>query len=147
MPIKKINKGSSGDNTDKRIQNAARSLHKVMQFVGESSLKYARENGSFQDRTGNLRSSEGYSVVEDGKLVNESNSERFFDGSEGVSAGKSFRTELAAKYGKGITLIVAAGMDYAEEVESKGYDVLTGSELRAKEMVPRLLRRLGFNIS
>lgn len=147
MPIKKINRGGPGDSIDKRTENANKSLHRIMQFVGESGLKQSRENGSFQDRTGNLRSSESYSIVEDGNIINESSSERFLDGAEGVSAGKSFRSELAVQHGKGITLIMVAGMDYAGEVESRGYDVLTSSELMAKKMIPRLLRKSGFSIS
>lgn len=146
MPIKKINKGGSGDNTERRIQDATKSIHKVMQYAGESSLKYARINGNFHDRTGNLRSSEGYSVVQDKSTVAESANVQFLGGSEGVSESKSLRAKLAATFGKGITLFVLAGMDYAHEVEAKGYDVLTGSELRAKQMVPRLLRKLGFII-
>lgn len=146
MPIKKTSSSGAGDRSEQKIRKAKKALYGVMQFTGESAVKYARENGNFRDRTGNLRSSEGYSVVEDGKLINESSAVQFFDGKEGVSAGKSLRTELAANYGKGITTIVSAGMDYAHEVEAKGYDVLSGSELRAKQMVPRLLRKLGFKV-
>lgn len=147
MPIKKINKGSSGDSTEKRVQMATKSIHKVMQYAGEDGLKYARENGNFQDRTGNLRSSEGYSVLEDGKMISESKSEKFFDGKEGINIGKSFRNEMAKDHGRGITLLMVAGMPYAGEVEAKGYDVLSSSEFRVKQLVPRLLRKLGFRVS
>ena len=44
----------------------------------------------------------------------------------------------------GIVLIVVAGMDYAAYVEAKGLNVLDTSEIMAKKLVRRTLKRLGF---
>lgn len=147
MPIKKISKVGAGDASGRKIQMATKSLYKILQYSGESGLKDARENGNFTDRTGNLRSSEGYIVTDDGKVISETGNEQVLEGSKGVSVGKSYRSELAANYGNGITLIVAAGMDYAGKVESMGKVVLSTSELKVKQMIPRLLRKAGFKVS
>lgn len=148
MPIKKLNKdGGPGKAFDRKAEQARKRLHKIAQYAGESGLKYARENGTYIDQTGNLRSSLGYTVVEDKKVMRDEGAEKVFDGNEGVEVGKAFRTELAKKYGKGITLLMAAGMDYAAAVESRGKDVLSGSEMVTKKMVPRLLRKSGFKVS
>ena len=64
---------------------------------------------------------------------------------EGQAVLDKLAEEFAAKYPKGIVLIVAAGMKYAVYVEEiHNLNVLTSSELLADELVPRLLLQLGF---
>lgn len=51
----------------------------------------------------------------------------------GQSQGRRAIDELAR--GGGIKLILVAGMDYAQEVEARGFDVTTSGELLAEEMI------------
>ncbi len=44
-------------------------LVKQLSFIGEECIRIARESGSYNDITGNLRSSIGYVVLVDGKPV------------------------------------------------------------------------------
>lgn len=70
--------------------------------VGEESVRYAEDNGNYQDHTLTLRTSNKYDVDEDANLTlyNDARSEK--------------------------------GYPYASNVESKGFDVLSGAALFAE---------------
>lgn len=133
-------------------------------YVGERCVTEARKAGEYNDITGNLRSSIGYVVLlnvrayqygkpktyrgrqkvknSKGRLVRSK-------GDSGVKEGQAvldkLAEEFAAKYPKGIVLIVAAGMKYAVYVEEiHNLNVTASAELLADELVPRLLLQLGF---
>ena len=57
----------SADDVHKQMQDFALRVHKAtvttLQYIGERCVAEARENGSYQDRTGNLRNSVGYVIV------------------------------------------------------------------------------------
>lgn len=97
-----------------------------LQRIGEQFIKNARENGTYKDRTGNLRNSIGYVILENGVQLFES-----FPGSKAAGKRKAKGAIEATKKelegAKGIVLIVVAGMEYAAAVESRGRDVLTAS--------------------
>jgi len=139
-----------------RIEAAALSR---LQFVGEQFVTNARNNGAYQDRTGNLRSSVGYIILKDGEQIR-SNFKSFpaKDGTaegagqgvvKGEEAAAAIAEELKARFPRGLVLIGVAGMDYAAAVESgnrranyeggtytaggHGYDVITSSALIAKD--------------
>lgn len=100
----------------------------LLSYVGENVVNKAREADPFIDHTGNLRSSIGYVILKDGHPVKLfAKRARGDEKGEGVACGKALAKELAGDYGKGIILIVFAGMEYAAAVESRGYDVITGS--------------------
>lgn len=97
--------------------------------LGERVVKYARDDMSagkhYLDQTGNLRSSIGYIVVQDGRTVFES-------GFKGTSEGKQEGSNYAHKVAQGLSnsktyLVWVAGMEYASYVEARGYDVIQGS--------------------
>lgn len=95
----------------------------ALAYEGEEFVDKARLIDTYKDRTANLRASIGYIIVRDGKTVKEN-----FEGEDkGVSKAKEVANEVALKYPKGFVLIGVAGMNYAAAVESKGYDVITGS--------------------
>lgn len=101
-----------------------RSMILALNYIGQEFIKNARDGGSYHDKTGNLRSSIGYAVFNNGKMIkgvfetaNKDNN------GEGVNTAKKTAQTNASK--TGLCLIVVAGMDYAAAVESKGYDVLT----------------------
>ena len=100
-------------------------LVKQLSFIGEECIRIARESGSYNDITGNLRSSIGYVVLVDGKPV--------------VTGASS----LQAKFPWGVVLIVCAGMKYAAYVEAVHHkDVLTSAELKAESLAKKLLNGL-----
>ena len=118
-----------------------------LQKLGEKCVSHARNiapDTGFQDQTGNLRSSIGYMVFNNGVAVH-IGYEQVLNGAEGAKKGE----ELARKVGeqtKGICLIVTAGMDYALYVEAKGRDVITSAEKMVERELPEELAKLVANI-
>lgn len=117
-----------------------------LQMLGEQCVIRARsipKDVGFEDQTGNLRGSIGYTVFVNGIAVHSG-----FEGtSEGQEAGKALAQKVGSKYTNGICLVVVAGMDYAVHVESRGRDVLTSTELFAKQEMPKIIAKLKQNIS
>ena len=119
--------------------------------IGEKAVKIARElkpdDGSFHDVTGNLRSSIGYMILVDGRVVKQGAPKqypgRIGDGGKGVSEGISLLSKLKAKFPYGIVLVLCAGMEYAAFVENvKHKDVLTSASLNAEQLVKKLIGKL-----
>lgn len=95
----------------------------TLQYLGEQFVNKARLNGNYTDRTGNLRSSIGYIILHDAKVIDKN-----FEGkTEGKNQGQTVANEVGLQYPKGFVLIGVAGMNYAAYVEAKGFDVITGS--------------------
>jgi len=130
-----------------QIENRQKVVVNNFIYVGETCIREARLNGTYQDRTGNLRSSIGYVVLRDGVSINQGGFEQVLTGEDGIKSGKEFIQALIAKYRKGIVLIVVAGMEYAAYVEALNYDVLTSAELLAERTVPQLMTKLGFKVA
>lgn len=105
------------------------------QYLGEQFVNLARSNRTYMDRTGNLRSSIGYIIIYDGRLIdrNFQAGPRGTDRNTGVREAQSFAEELAGRYPTGLILIGVAGMEYAAAVEAKGYDVITGAAPTSQE--------------
>lgn len=53
-------------------ENTLQSAIDILNYVGLECVKEARLAGKYTDRTGNLRSSTGYAVVLDGKIIHQS---------------------------------------------------------------------------
>jgi hypothetical protein len=117
------------------------------QQIGEEAVKIAREVGSYNDVTGNLRSSIGYLILVDGKPVINGATKQYAgtqgNGSKGVQQGQELLQKLKAKFPYGIVLIIAAGMEYAAFVENvRGKDVLTSAQLLAEDLMKKLLNNI-----
>lgn len=115
---------------EKHQQNAEKRFFDVLVQGGEYAVKEARENGQYNDITGNLRSSVGYMILKDGHelLSDFEQSKKGSDRVSGVQEGKAFALQVAKNYSKGYILIVVAGMEYAAYVENmETKDVLTGA--------------------
>jgi len=114
----------------------------ALNWIGQEFIRKARDNGSYDDQTGNLRSSIGYAIFDNGKETNSVFEIADKDESgAGVKSAKKLAKEMAAK--TGLCLIVTAGMDYAATVESKNYTVLTAfapSENQVKRDLEKLLK-------
>jgi len=114
-----------------------------MQYLGEQCVNVARSvpaQFGFHDQTGNLRSSIGYIVFNDGRPVHQ-NFKTVLKGSKGVTEGKKIAAEIGSGYPGKIVLVVVAGMNYAVEVESRGRDVLTSAEIFAQQRLPDLIKK------
>ena len=114
-------------------EKAHRKLHTMLDAAGEMFVKYARESGNYKDQTGNLRSSIGYVVVLDGKIINDNfkKSGSGTDGEDGLEKGGKLAQQVAAIHNEGFILIGVAGMEYAVYVEAiDSLDVITGASIR-----------------
>ena len=106
-------------------------------------IREARNNGSYIDQTGNLRSSIGYAVLRNGAMYSKSDFASVKNGHDGSTTGNEFINELSKEYSGGLVLIVVAGMEYAAYVSTKR-NVLASAEILALQLVPSLLSKLGF---
>ena len=136
-----------GDKINASVEARLQVIVNTLCYVGEQCIIEARDGGTYTDQTGNLRSSIGYAVIWDGKVVQRDCIDKIKQGDKGVSDGNEYLSKcIKGRRRKGIVLIVTAGMNYAEYVEAKGYNVLTSAELKAGPLVKSLLTRLGFRI-
>lgn len=145
MPIRQITPMSEIDRyTEQKLKGLEQAVIRTLTYCGELCLNVARSTNSYKDQTGNLRSSIGYVVAVDGRIVNQSDFETVKKGGDGSKQGAAFAKQLVRRFPKGVCLIVVAGMDYAVHVKNRGYDVLDSSELTADRIVPYMLKQLGF---
>ena len=124
-------------------EEAEDKMLETLKYTGEYFVKLARENGAYNDVTGNLRSSIGYVVIQDGDIIqgNFENTGSGPDGEKGVREAKRLAQELALTHNKGLVLIGLAGMDYALKVEQvHGKDVIASSQAAAEQMLKTILK-------
>lgn len=113
--------------------------------IGEECINVARVKvkalpRDYVDRTGNLRSSIGYAILDDGELVGVPKVVGVTkEGADGTARARAYLRELQGEYREGLVLVVVAGMDYAAYVQAKGYDVLASAELRMQELIERMV--------
>lgn len=130
-----------------KMKDIADLLIKQLSYIGEECIRIARESGSYNDITGNLRSSIGYVILYDGKPVVSGALKQYSgkkgEGEDGPPAAEALLTSLQAKYPWGIVLIVCAGMKYAAYVEAVHHkDVLTSAEIKSEALAKQLLKGL-----
>ena len=106
-----------------KLENVGKVIESKLIKIAGTYVKDARLKADFTDRTGNLRSSIGGVVLRDGVQIWKDM------GSQKESI--DLQNALTIEFPHGYVLIVVAGMEYAAAVESKGFDVITGSSLTA----------------
>lgn len=148
MSIRRTTPQSAIDNYLKQqAERLQRAIIRTLQHCGEACVNQARDSSSkthdWTDQTGALRSSTGYVITVDGRIVVQSSFDVVKQGGNGAKAGLAYAQKVAREFPSGIVLIVVAGQDYAAHVANKGYDVLDSAELLADRIVPRLLKQLG----
>lgn len=116
-------------------------------YIGEECLTQARSGHKYLNQTGNLCSSIGYCILDNGKIISEGEWKAVVggkgDGEEGKKQGVAFLHDLAAKQTtKGIVFLMVAGMPYAQYVEAMSLDVLDTSEQMAQRKIKDMLNRL-----
>lgn len=131
-------KKNSGSEFHNEIRKRVERVNiEILIRAGEEAITYARKNGSYTDRTTNLRNSIGYLVLKDGIVV----SGKFGRGKV-AEKSNAYAIKIAQGYMKGYVLIVVAGMEYAAYVEALGYDVLSGAGNYLKSYVMDTLEQL-----
>lgn len=110
--------------------------------VGIETVNYIRNRSgeaSWFDDTGNLRSSIGFVILDEGKIVEQGGFKKAKSGAEGVRIGMEFSEIIASRvseFGHGLVLIIVAGMEYAAYVEAmENKDVLASSKFVAKRIL------------
>ena len=126
---------------------------KMLLLLGEKCVIHARNLGKdvgYEDQTGNLRSSTGFTVFDHGESVHEFY-DQVKDGSEGSKTGKELALKIGEQNKDTICLVVVAGMDYALFLEAngafkvkskRGYDVLASAEHLAQQELPKMVADL-----
>lgn len=143
MGIKRVTPKNVVKNwVEQEIQLIKQSIYERLMNVGESALTEARTNHIYKDQTGNLTSSIGYAIIDDGKIIQQSTFQQVKNGSEGVTKGKQYLNQIIAQNSRGIVFIMVAGMNYASYVEAMNLNVLDSAEVMAKKRIPRILQSL-----
>lgn len=97
----------------------------------------------YKDQSGNLTSSIGFVIVENGAIISEYGFEPIKPtATEGPAAGRSFAAQLAANYPQGIATIIVAGMNYAAYVERRGLGGMTAGEQALRNAIHKELQVL-----
>lgn len=142
MPIKQITPMLEVDKyLDEQIERIEKRIISNLSYVGEQCLNEGRSTNSYKDQTGNLRSSIGYVIVKNGKVIKQSDFATVKTGRGGSKSGTAYARKLAGEFPDGIALIVVAGMNYAAYVSAKGYNVLDSSELLAERLASKLFKQ------
>jgi hypothetical protein bfra3_11836 len=119
---------------------------RALSYLGELCIIEAKDRPqelSWFDQSGNLRSSIGYVIVHNGKIIKYSTFNQVKQGTDGIKEGKELATEIAKQYVSGYALIVVAGMNYAELVEAMdNKNVLASAELFARKELPKMMMKL-----
>ena len=110
---------------------------KQLAEVGELCVAEARSSGNYTDRTGNLRSSIGFVVALDGKVVASSSFDSVSGGKVSPLEGRSLAESVASQT-SALTLIIVAGMEYAQYVADKGFNVLDSAQILAGVLLNQL---------
>lgn len=124
---------------------------RTLSYLGELCVIEARDRSqeeSWFDQSGNLRSSIGYVISHNGRILAYSEFNQVKQGNEGPKEGKELAQEIAKKYTSGYVLVVVAGMNYAEHVEAMdNKNVLASAELFARAELPKMMAKLKTQIA
>jgi len=143
---------------DKFAKERERQHFEILSYVGIECVNWAKNNHGYDDQSGNLTSSIGYAIIVDGnvkssKFTGETvtsdidggnkKTKRMKTSREGKAYGRIAVQEIAGEFPTGMVLVVVAGMEYAAAVESKGYDVISGSSYECEELMDYMSTHLG----
>jgi hypothetical protein len=141
--VRKYNINKLADQLRASVDDMKRRAVMSLQYIGEECIRVARECGDYNDITGNLRSSIGYIVLDNGSVVTRRITQPTTtvsgDGSTGTRQAQNVLSRLKSKYPRGLVLIVCAGMEYAVYVENvHGKRVLVDARLTAERLADKL---------
>lgn len=120
----------------------------MLDTAGLDATREMRTGRRYTDRTGNLRSSTGYAVIYNGKIVRGGTPEAVSTtGREGAREGRKLVRGAVSDIGQGnIALVLFAGMRYAYYVERMGLNVTDSGVALARRDVDAMAKALGFEI-
>lgn len=137
------------DSAIKELQLAAQKAQKEiitrLSYIGQKVVDGIKDGSlsNWNDVTGNLRSSIGYCVLNNGVIVEKSGFRVEKEGVEGVANGKYYLDSIISLFPSGYALIVVAGMDYASYVESiENKSVLARGDIEAHRLVEEMVTQL-----
>lgn len=130
-----------------QIEDKKKAMIAKLFYIAEECLNNARANHKYMVQTGNLTSSIGYCILDNGEIVKAGEwkaiAGKLGDGNEGKQKGMEYLKEVAAgQPQQGITFIMVAGMPYAQYVEAMSLDVLDTSEQMAEEKIRELVAKV-----
>lgn len=135
-------------NLDNLLNSALDCVRDAMEIACLNTVTEARKAGTYTDQTSNLRSSIGYIIKDNGQIIAEnfqaagSGSQ---DGSSGVAKAKAAAERASMLYGDQLIAVIVAGENYAVYVESKGFDVISGSMLHYADRFREYFEAAGGN--
>lgn len=143
MSVKRLTpKGHAKAFVDRQMAMKKQAIINTYIYVGEAALEVARTKHKYHRQTGNLTSSIGYCILDNGKVLSISKFEVVGNGEKGAEEGRKFLRKLIRENSKGLVFIMVAGMSYANYVEAMSLDVLESAELLSKKMLPKLCKAL-----
>lgn len=133
---------------DTFIKNGENQILDRLFLLGQTCYEQALSKKGYQNRTGNLGSSTGFIILNNGRLVRQggfrriNGPDRDTTNIDGSQLGREYADLLAREYPSGYVLIFVAGMNYAGYVEAKGYNVITSAEIWAQREAENLLKQV-----
>lgn len=119
---------------DDLIEKAENEYYKELGEIGRKACRNAQRNGTYNNRTGNLRNASGGCVVHNGEIID---IWVINDGSHS-EAENNTRNLLLYSEKPWDGLYLANGQPYASYVESKGFEVIkTHGLLYAKRLIKK----------
>lgn len=137
MGIKLVHNGISGI-TKQLIERMDSTIITQLQKLGEELVKYAKENHTYKDKSGNLTNSIGYIVVRNNEIVYTGGAKPGVCMDAAMNTANKMLNEIQSTY----SLIIVGGMNYAAYVEAKGYNVILPAELKAKKDFPTAMNKI-----
>lgn len=143
MSVRRITpKGQAKAFVEKHMAMKRQAIINNYIYVGEKALEIARTQHKYKRRTGNLTSSIGYCILDNGKVISVSKFEIVGNGKKGADEGRKFLRKLISEHSKGVVFIMVAGMSYAKYVEAMSLDVLESAEMLSKRLLPQICKEL-----
>ena len=146
---KKVVKNTFQQYVTERLEQLKSQYARGLIAAGIETVNYIRNRSgetSWYDDTGNLRSSIGFVILDDGKIIFQSGFETVKSGTEGSRIGKEFSEQVAQRteqFKRGLVLLVVAGMEYAAYVEAmENKDGLASSKPYANRIVQEMIQQL-----
>lgn len=127
---------------EEQIERWKRGMIRLLQYVGEECRNEAKLRHKYKNQTGNLESSIGYVITDNGKVVKVGGFDIIFEGKKGATEGKAYAKSLVSQFPTGFCLIMVAGKNYASYVSDRGLDVLDSPEALARQLIPEMLKQL-----